>query len=118
MIRFFTISILLLLIAAGAATVVGLAASNTIEVSGLDDITVSINPNDLKPAGCAEAILNNIVVDGNGTGADDLLVGDATITNLDGRHGSDCLYPSLAANAHCKGGPGKDYYVNCATESP
>ena len=83
---------LIALIAVSAAS--AFAAANSVPFTRLDEDTLSISANDLKPSECAGINLTNIVAGGgsiNGTGANDLILGSAGDDNMRGQGGTDCI---------------------------
>jgi Ca2+-binding RTX toxin-like protein len=73
-------------------SVVGaVAASNTVPLIWLDDDSISITANDLKPSECSSLNLTNIVVGASGTNANDLILGTSSGDNLRGDDGDDCI---------------------------
>ena len=80
---------LITLITVNAAS--AFAAANSVPASRLDDDSFSITANDLKPAECAALNLTSIVVAGNGTAGNDLILGTAGNDNLRGSDGDDCI---------------------------
>ena len=77
------------LIAVSAAS--AFAAANSVPASRLDDDSFPITANDLKPSECAALNLTNIVVAGNGTSGNDLILGTAGNDSLRGSDGDDCI---------------------------
>jgi Ca2+-binding RTX toxin-like protein len=77
------------LIAVNAAS--AFAAANSVPATRLDDDTLPITANDLKPAECAALNLTNIVVAGDGTAGNDLILGTAGNDTLSGSGGDDCI---------------------------
>lgn len=119
------------------------AATNTVPSTRLDDDTLPITANDLKPSDCNSLNLTTIVVAGSGTAGNDLILGTAGNDNLRGGDGDDCIVggggndtlqgqrnndillgqdgdDSLRGNQDmdvCDGGPGTDLgHVSCETE--
>jgi Ca2+-binding RTX toxin-like protein len=119
------------------------AATNTVPSKRLDDDSIPITANALKPSDCSSLNLTNIVVAGSGTTANDLILGTAGNDNLQGSDGNDCIVggdgddslrgqkgddivlgqggnDSLRGNQDtdiCDGGPGTDSGHNsCETE--
>ncbi len=72
----------------------GAAATNIVSESGLSHTSHPVTANQLKPAICTMN-LTNIVVDGNGTQANDLILGSALSdtggSQLKGLGGDDCI---------------------------
>lgn len=81
--------ILIVLIAVNAAS--AFAAANSVPASRLDDDSFSITANDLKPSECSSLNLTNIVVAGDGTASNDLILGTAGNDNIRGSDGDDCI---------------------------
>jgi len=67
------------------------AAANSVPATRLDDDAFPITANDLKPSECAALNLTNIVVGGNGTAGNDLILGTAGNDTLRGGNGDDCI---------------------------
>ncbi len=80
---------LIALIAVNVAS--AFAAANSVPATRLDDDTLPITANDLKPSECAALNLTNIVVAGNGTAGNDLILGTAGNDSLRGSDGDDCI---------------------------
>jgi Ca2+-binding RTX toxin-like protein len=99
---------LLLLIVASVIT--AMATSNTVVESGADQDSESVDANDLKPSACNGLNLTNVVTDGTGTTANDLVVGDENGNILDGGDGADCLVGGNG-NDTLTGGAGDDVLI-------
>ena len=67
------------------------AAANTVPSTRLDDNSIAITANALKPSDCASLNLTNIVVAGSGTAANDPILGTTGNDNLRGGDGDDCI---------------------------
>jgi Ca2+-binding RTX toxin-like protein len=67
------------------------AATNTVPSFRLDDNSLPITANDLKPSDCNSLNLSNIVVGSSGTAANDLILGTTGNDNLRGGDGDDCI---------------------------
>lgn len=83
---------LIALIAVSTAS--AFAAANSVPATRLDDDTLPITANNLKPSACSSLNLTNIVViagNGNGTNANDLILGSSGSDNLRGSDGDDCI---------------------------
>jgi Ca2+-binding RTX toxin-like protein len=80
---------LIALIAVNVAS--AFAAANSVPATRLDDDTLPITANDLKPSECAALNLTTIVVAGNGTAGNDLILGTAGNDSLRGSDGDDCI---------------------------
>ena len=134
---------LIALIAVSTAS--AFAAANSVPATRLDDDTLSVSANAIKPAECAGLNLTNIVVttNGSGTAGNDLILGSAGNDSIRGDDGDDCIVggggddtlqaqkgndivlgqdgnDSLRGNQDtdiCDGGPGTDTGHNsCETE--
>jgi hypothetical protein len=66
------------------------AATNSVPTTRLDDDSLPIDANALKPARCSSLNLTNIAY-GTGTSGNDLVLGTAGADNLNGADGDDCL---------------------------
>ena len=67
------------------------AATNTVPSTRLDDDSIPITANALKPSDCSSLNLTNIVVGGTGTAGNDLILGTAGGDNIRGGDGDDCI---------------------------
>jgi Ca2+-binding RTX toxin-like protein len=67
------------------------AATNTIPFTYLDQDSLAITANDLKPSDCDSLNLTTIVVAGNGTAGNDLILGTTGDDTLKGNDGDDCI---------------------------
>ena len=67
------------------------AATNTVPSKRLDDDSLPITANDLKPSDCNSLNLTTIVVAASGTAGNDLILGTAGNDNLRGGDGDDCM---------------------------
>jgi Ca2+-binding RTX toxin-like protein len=91
------------------------AATNSVPATRLDDDSLAIDANAIKPAACASLNLTNIAY-GTGTAANDLVLGTAGGDNLSGDDGDDCLVggggddmlDGKKGNDILLGGPGND----------
>jgi Ca2+-binding RTX toxin-like protein len=99
---------LLLLVITSAIT--AMATSNTVIESGADQDSESLDANDLKPPACNDLNLTNVVTDGTGTTANDLVVGDENDNTLDGGEGSDCVVGGNGDDT-LTGGAGDDILI-------
>lgn len=95
------------------------AATNTVSRSSLDDVTLSVTAEDLKPAECAAQHVSNIIVGSgviSGTGSSNLILGGPGADTISGAGGNDCIVGGGgidtligdAGNDTCVGGPGTD----------
>ena len=80
---------LIALIAVNAAS--AFAAANSVPATRLDDDTLPITANDLKPSECAGINLTNIIINGSGSGGNDLILGTAGGNTINGHAGDDCI---------------------------
>jgi len=116
--------IALLLVSVGSAV----AATNTVPVSHLDEVTSAINANALKPAACSAISLTKIVVCSgtgtcNGTNANELIIGTNGTDTIVGKGGKDCIVggdgndniTGSGGTDICIGGPGTDTFTACET---
>ena len=99
------------LIAVSAAS--AFAAANSVPATRLDDDSLPITANNLKPAECAALNLTNIVVAGNGTAGNDLILGTAGNDNLRGLGGDDCIVGG-DGNDRLRGNRGNDILLGGA----
>jgi len=83
------------------------AATNTVPSSRLDDNSIAITANDLKPSDCSSLNLTNIDTTGSGTAANDLVLGTAGDDSLQGSDGDDCIVGG-GGNDTLQGGKGND----------
>ena len=85
---------LFLIVLIAVSTASAFAAANSVPATRLDDDTLPITANDLKPSACSSLNLTNIVViagNGSGTNANDLILGSSGSDNLRGSDGDDCI---------------------------
>ena len=71
-----------------------MAASNSIPMTGLDEISRSITVNDLKPAQCDAIHLTNLIAATgmiSGTASNDLILGGSGADTISGEGGNDCI---------------------------
>ena len=89
----------------------GSAATNTISTRDLSQTNHPVLANQLKPAICTMD-LTNIVIGGNGNGtqANDLILGSAGDDKLRGQGGNDCIVGG-AGNDTLSGGNGNDIII-------
>jgi len=91
------------------------AATNSVPATHLDEDSLAIDANAIKPSRCASLNLTNIAF-GTGTSANDLLLGTAGNDNLSGDDGDDCIIggggndmlDGKKGNDILLGGPGDD----------
>jgi Ca2+-binding RTX toxin-like protein len=84
-----------------------LTAANYIAPSGLSSLFFPILADSLKPDECASITLTNLVIGGDGSNANDLLLGTAGDDLLRGRGGDDCIVGG-AGDDILNGGPDND----------
>jgi Ca2+-binding RTX toxin-like protein len=108
------------------SVVVAAAAANTVPAIRLDDQSLSVTANDLKPASCAALYLTNIVSGSGtitGTNENDLIIGGPGNDTIDGLGGDDCILADDGDDTIdgssdtdvCIGGSGDDIFSNCET---
>ncbi len=110
------------------SVVSAVATANTIPGSHAGRLTQVINANALKPAACSSLSLTTIVVcpatgNCNGTNGNDLILGNATAEDINGKNGSDCILGGGGGNDTITGGNGTnvcighvgDTYSRCQT---
>jgi Ca2+-binding RTX toxin-like protein len=92
------------------------AAANTIPTSGAGLGGRPVTAQDLQPSECSSLSLTNLVVDGDGTDANSLILGTAATNTIQGFGGDDCIlggggddviYGGDGVDV-CNGGPGND----------
>jgi Ca2+-binding RTX toxin-like protein len=106
------------------SAIYALTAANSVPESGADLATQSVTANDLKPSACSGLDLSNIAADGNGTTANDLVLGGSGSDSLSGSDGNDCLVAGSGDDSLdggegtdvCIGGDGSDTFSNCETQ--
>jgi hypothetical protein len=106
------------------ASLVALAASNSVPLTRASTTSRTIDANALKPPDCASLSLTAIVL-GNGGAASELILGTAAADGFNGGDGDDCLVggggnDSLrgdGGNDVCIGGEGNDgLHPSCETK--
>ncbi|MDA0264991.1 MAG: hypothetical protein O3A93_00150 [Chloroflexi bacterium] len=107
----------LLVLAIGSVAVV-FTASNTVPPTSAGMSIISVGPNEIKPRECSGITVTNIVIvtDGlqTGTAFNDLMLGSATVSVLDGGAGDDCIVTGNLA-AVITGGLGNDVCIGKIT---
>ena len=104
------------------------AAGITMPYSNVDQRSISVTAEDLKPAACGGLYLTNIISGSGvitGTSANDLIIGSAGVDTIDGLGGDDCILGSQGddlitgndGNDICIGGPGTDIFTTCEVEN-
>jgi Ca2+-binding RTX toxin-like protein len=114
-------------LAAAAIAIGTFTATNTVPSSHVGQQQFTIDANALKPAACSTLNLTTLVVGVNGTAANDLILGPAAGSSLNGNGGTDCIVggggiDTLTGNGNgpsnndvCIGGPGIDIFRKCKT---
>lgn len=106
------------------ASLVALAASNSIPLTRVSTTSRTIDANALKPPECASLNLTAIAL-ANGGAASELVLGTSAGESLNGGDGDDCILggggdDSIRGDAGtdiCVGGPGNDsMHPNCETK--
>jgi len=121
LVRFFIAGLLLLIL---LSIISVFAAKNIVPESGAEREERPITPNDLKPPACSGLDLTNLVVGGDGTDANSLILGSAITETLQGFGGDDCILGGGGDDTIrggngtdvCIGGPGADTFETCETE--
>jgi Ca2+-binding RTX toxin-like protein len=112
--------LLLLLVSIGSAY----ATSLLVPDSNLEQQTVPVRAEDIKPAACSAIHLSNIVRGSgvfSGTDGNDLIIGSAGPDVIDGAGGDDCILGSQGDDVIsggdgadvCVGGYGADTFASC-----
>jgi len=120
-----------LIVTAGANSIVASAAGVTTPSSGLDFYTQVTTADDIKPASCAGITLTHVVSDsGTITGVasnNELITGSAGIDTIDGNLGDDCIFggsgdDDITGNRGTDicigGGDAGDVFATCETTIP
>jgi Ca2+-binding RTX toxin-like protein len=96
--------------------------------SNVDQRSVPVTAEDLKPAACTGLYLTNIISGSGvitGTSANDLIIGSAGVDTIDGGGGNDCVLGGQGddnitgndGNDICIGGLGTDIFTTCEAEN-
>jgi Ca2+-binding RTX toxin-like protein len=98
-------------------------ASNTVPASSVGQQQFTIDANALKPAFCSSLNLTTVVTGTTGTAGNDLILGPAAGSTLNGNGGKDCIVggggnDTINGNGNnagdfCIGGPGNDTFKKC-----
>ena len=86
------------------------AAANTVPSSRLDDDSIPITANDLKPSDCSSLNLTNVATAGGETAGNDLLLGTSGNDTLSGDDGDDCIVGG-GGNDTLRGQKGNDIFL-------
>jgi Ca2+-binding RTX toxin-like protein len=103
-----------------------LTAANIVPSTNVGTSQRGVSVQDIAPPECAGMGLTTLVTNGNGTNANDLMLGTAAGETLSGGKGDDCLVGGAGNdtlrgqndNDVCIGGPGTDTYQQCETQYP
>jgi Ca2+-binding RTX toxin-like protein len=104
------------------------AAGISVPYSNVDERSIAVTAQDLKPAACAGLYLTNIISGSGvitGTYANDLIIASAGVDTIAGLGGDDCIIGSTGddlitgndGNDICIGGPGIDIFTTCEVEN-
>ena len=116
---------LLALIVVSVAT--AFAAGITISSSNVDEKSLAVTANDLKPSACGGLTLAQVISGSGavtGSSGNDLIIGSSGTDIIADLGGDNCMLggggdDSLNGNGGydvCIGGPGNDIFVNCEVE--
>jgi len=123
--QLFVLGLLALIVTSvGSAFAAGLSMPS----SNIDESSIPVTAENLKPAACAGVYLTNIARGSGtitGTAANDLIIGSEGVDVMDGQGGNDCilggngddLITGSDGNDICIGGPGVDIFVTCEVEN-
>jgi Ca2+-binding RTX toxin-like protein len=109
-----------------SAVALVLAAANTVPATHVGRSQQAISVQNLAPPECVGMALTALVTNGNGTNANDLVLGDAAANTLSGGQGNDCLVGGGGNDTLrgqqgtdvCIGGGGTDTFQQCETQYP
>jgi len=113
----------MILISVGSA----FAAGMNMPYSNVDQQSIPVTANDLKPSACDGLYLTNLISGSgviNGTPANDLIIASASADNIDGAGGDDCiiggngddLITGSDGTDVCIGGLGTDIFTTCESD--
>ena len=85
------------ILAASVLTFAVFTASNTVPATSVGRQVSAINANALKPAAC-NWNLTTLVLNGNGTAGNDLILATNVATTLNGNGGQDCMIGGAGAD--------------------
>jgi len=116
---------LLALIVISVAT--AFAAGITVSPSNLDEDSISVTAEDLKPSACTGLSLIDVISGSGtltGTEGNDLILGSSGVDTIDGLGGDDCIVGGGGDDTItggdgsdiCLGGPGTDTFITCEGE--
>lgn len=117
---------LLALIVASVAT--AFAAGIIVASSNVDEKSVPVTAEDLKPSACGGLSLTQVISGSGiltGSSGNDLIIGSSGADTIDGLGGNDCILggggnDSLIGNEGndvCLSGPGNDIFTDCEVEA-
>jgi Ca2+-binding RTX toxin-like protein len=90
-----------------SSAVFAFTATNLVAPSSASDESHIVNANEMKPPECDALNLTTVVVNGNGTNGNDLILGTAGNNALQGKKGDDCIVGG-DGDDHLRGGQGDD----------
>jgi len=96
-----------------SSAVFALTATNTVASSAASQSSHAPTANEMKPSECDALDLTTIVVDGNGTNDNDLILGTTGNDHLNGKQGDDCIIGG-DGDDRLKGGQGDDILLGGA----
>ena len=117
---------LLALIVVSVAT--AFAAGITVSPSNVDEKSIPVHADDLKPPACAGLSLTQVISGSGiltGSSGNDLIIGSSGADTIDSLGGNDCILSgggddSLTGNDGndvCIGGPGIEIFATCEVET-
>jgi Ca2+-binding RTX toxin-like protein len=123
-IRIVTVGLFALIVVSVATA---FAAGISTPPTNVDELSIAVTAEDLKPSACNGLSLTGIVSGSGtvtGTSGNDLIIGSSGTDIIDGLGGDDCILGSGGddsltgndGNDVCLGGPGTDIYTNCEVE--
>ncbi|MGD2057327.1 MAG: hypothetical protein PVF85_09745 [Anaerolineales bacterium] len=91
--KLFRVGTTLLLTMVLLSVIGAVATSNTVPFTRLDDDSIPITANDIKPSECSSLNLSGVVfvTNGSGTNGNDLILGSTAGDNIRGDDGDDCI---------------------------
>lgn len=104
------------LVTVAASSGIAFTATNHVSKSSADRVQKAQGPNDYKPNECDVVTVTTLVINANGTGANELILGTSGNNTYSGGTGSDCIVGGGGAddlsggggNDVLLGGPGND----------
>lgn len=103
------------------------AAGITVSSSNVDEMSVSVTADDLKPSACGGLSLAQVISGSGvltGSSGNDLIIGSSGVDIIDDLGGDNCILggsgdDSLTGSGGydvCIGGPGNDVFTDCEVE--